>query len=283
MSSAEPTLLPMGTTIPRAARDVKQAHSWYPGDATTHVVRCGPNYKKNGKKAPSSPALYESIGVEFLAHDSCVVDVGSRLQLPALSDDPEPGLDGGPLPRIFVVNFSLPTESAAFLSPPRDGRTVSLVLIFRVTSEAQRAARDLGSASPAVRLLARYCAEAPRQRALQERFKVIGVVNNMADLGLPGMIQGYNGKPMLCTKSGTLIVRDGFLEMDVNVHYFGYAARKGLYEMKGRIQEMVFSIAVVVQAETEDEMPEQLWGCTGLRLPKLMEAPELAALQDRAR
>lgn len=39
--------------------------TWCDGDACEHAVRCGPNYKKNGKKAPSAPALYECYGVDF--------------------------------------------------------------------------------------------------------------------------------------------------------------------------------------------------------------------------
>ena len=142
MADGAVPLIPLGTTIAHAARDEEQSHSWCPGDATQHVVRIGPNYKKNGKKAPSLAALYETIGVELFTHDSCVVDVASQLQLPPPASDPEPGLDQGPLPRIIVVNFALPLEGAQMWSPPRDGRNCSLVLIFRVRPETQRAARD---------------------------------------------------------------------------------------------------------------------------------------------
>ena len=272
MTDGTVPLIPLGTTIAHAAQDKEQPHSRWPA-TTQHVVRIGPNYKKNGKKAPSLAALYETIGVELFTHDSCVVDAASQLQLPPPACDPEPGLNQGPLPRIIVVNFSLPLESAQMWNPPRDGQNCSLVLIFRVKPETQRAARDAGTAPPAVQLLVRYCSEAPTSRPLQERFKLIGVVDNMERLGLPSLVQSYNGKPMLVTKSGTLTHRQhcdgyGLLEMDCNVHYFGYPARKGLSELKGRVKEMVLNIAVVVQAETDDEMPEQVLGCVLVRAPE---------------
>jgi hypothetical protein len=39
-------------------------HTWSSCDASSFQLRCGPNYKKNQKKAPSPPAFYELVGVE---------------------------------------------------------------------------------------------------------------------------------------------------------------------------------------------------------------------------
>jgi len=44
------------------------------------------------------------------------------------------------------------------------------------------------------------------------------MVKNMEALDLPSFIQSYNGKPVLITKSGSLMKGEGYMEMDIRVH-----------------------------------------------------------------
>ena len=48
----------------------------------------------------------------------------------------------------------------------------------------------------------------------------------MRDLGLGRFIEGYNGKPALITKSGSIYRGDDYLEMDMNTFRFAYITRK---------------------------------------------------------
>jgi hypothetical protein len=45
----------------------KGTQTWSHGDGTEFQVRCGPNYKKHGKKEPSSRCFYELVGTRLLA------------------------------------------------------------------------------------------------------------------------------------------------------------------------------------------------------------------------
>lgn len=62
------------------------------------------------------------------------------------------------------------------------------------------------------------CRVAPTNPEYRGRFKAMAQVWNIKELGLPGFIEKYNGKPVLITKSGTFIKGNGYYEMDINVH-----------------------------------------------------------------
>ena len=42
----------------------EECHTWYSCDASTFLLRIGPNYDKFKKKGPSDNALYEIVGME---------------------------------------------------------------------------------------------------------------------------------------------------------------------------------------------------------------------------
>ena len=69
-----------GSTLPLGTRAGTEPHSWYDADASAHVLRVGPNYKKHGKKAPSAESLYECVGVEIVANDRVIPDIASQLE-----------------------------------------------------------------------------------------------------------------------------------------------------------------------------------------------------------
>ena len=60
------------------------------------------------------------------------------------------------------------------------------------------------------------------------RFKVLAQVRNIDDVSILSFAKRYNGKPALIRKTG-MLYRCGpsgtYLNMDINVHAFGYMAR----------------------------------------------------------
>ena len=63
---AERPSLKAGFSCPYAPPGTKATHAWTDLSAETFRVRCGPNYQKNGFKAPSGPALGKVVAVDCL-------------------------------------------------------------------------------------------------------------------------------------------------------------------------------------------------------------------------
>jgi hypothetical protein len=53
-----------GSTL--AEGPATQPQTWSTGEGTEFNVRCGPNYKKNGKKALGGPCFYELVGKNYI-------------------------------------------------------------------------------------------------------------------------------------------------------------------------------------------------------------------------
>ena len=79
----------------------------------------------------------------------------------------------------------------------------------------------------------------------------------MASLGLPGWIQGYNGKPALITKSGALFRGNDYLEIDMNLFRFGLITKKGVHHLMPRIPEFDLHAAVTIEGRDDSELVER--------------------------
>ena len=83
-----------------------------PGRGERFRLRCGPNYKKNGKKAPSEEPLYELVGLDLMRTKRPLKHVGEKIELPPmLQGVDEEELGRSPLPRLFIVNTVIPMEA----------------------------------------------------------------------------------------------------------------------------------------------------------------------------
>eukprot|EP00746_Dinoflagellata_sp_MGD_P069874 gnl/MRDRNA2_/MRDRNA2_28589_c0_seq1.p1 gnl/MRDRNA2_/MRDRNA2_28589_c0~~gnl/MRDRNA2_/MRDRNA2_28589_c0_seq1.p1 ORF type:complete len:527 (+),score=76.84 gnl/MRDRNA2_/MRDRNA2_28589_c0_seq1:111-1583(+) len=243
------------------------------GDATQIQVR-GRIFHQTKEKENSLPAFYELVHVELLKPPSDgevntnVASMGVLNALQATGTAPE-----GVLPKYFILNLQLPSGA-----PPGPwSKTVqscsSLVLGFRVRSETQAAAA-IAACDPALELFKRYCSNASQDFSLQSKLKLIGRAEN---LPIPSMLAStfarYNGKkPAIITRSGYLISGPEYLEMDVDVRKFCWAARQALYQVWDSVSEAKITLAAVVQGDHDMELPERVFGCATLNrldLPQL--------------
>lgn len=69
--------------------------------------------------------------------------------------------------------------------------------------------KDLDNASPALKLFAEYCINAPEldsdpNSPWKGRFKVMCNCLNLEDFGFPGFVSAYNAKPVLINLTGKL-------------------------------------------------------------------------------
>ncbi len=268
------------STLPVIGTDT--SHTWMPIAASDFNLRTGPNYKRNGIKAPSGPSLYELVGIDCVQTPQRIDDIGSKVHFPdewssAVSNHPD-------VPPIFIVNAQLPsTFETSLFSEITDGDGWSLVHYFRIRPEVAEQLKNIETASPAVKLLVGYCRNAPAEQndsysTWFGRFKLILRCENVEQFGLPSFITSYNGQPVLIRNTGNVINRRTHVEMDINVHRFGNAPKKGLSILMNRFESMDISTAFCLEAREDDEMPEVLLGCARIHKPDYKKAPHWGEL-----
>ncbi len=222
------------------------------GDGTYFDLRMH-DYKKHKKKAPSAPHVYELAAADVFRRTKILHHVTSHVNLPPL-DDADEANDTG-LPRSFVLNVAIPAGAPSLMGNP-DGDCYQLVLYFRATAAALREWVATGSAG--VRLFRRFVSEAAHSADIKERFKLLVKMENLKQLGkLGSQLEGYNGKPALITKSGSLFQGADYLEMGMNTFRFAFITRKGMNYFIPKLPELRIHAAVTIEGRDNDELPEQ--------------------------
>ena len=213
------------------------------------------NYKKTGQKAPSETSLYECVGLDILRGKKKVGKVCSQVTLPWVAED-RSGTPVG-LPKVLMVVFQLPNKGPAmFRSSADTDPGTSLVFYLRL--------RQGKFDEASVRLATKFFSgSAPG------RFKVISFIDNLSELKFPSMLMGtvnkFNGKPIIVNKTGSFYNEKDVFEVDVDVFQFPVLGRTALNQGRSLAEGAKLRIAFVLQAETEDELPERLLGCCELR------------------
>ena len=276
---------------PSIQYDESVNHSFWNVDPSVFALRVGPNYRRNKRKAPSGPALYDLYGMEFVKADAVLRTVEDGFTVPDV-----PGLTdvdtGDPaVPPLFVVNTWLPAEEPSmFGGSDGDEQSTYVIVMYFVISErtlAELRDPDGTKRSPAVRLLAEWFGQSESDDAFRGRFKALGMVEDIAKTGLPSFIAGYNGKPALVSKSGTFTRHRSpssslphYVEMSVNVRLWAYLAKKGLHVLKDRFPQFVLNVGFTIEGRSDEELPEVLLG--GVRMlhldpGKAVDAAAMAA------
>jgi hypothetical protein len=261
--------IPAGLSLPcHEEEEFKQ--SWCVGDGSRFNVRCGPNYKKNGTKAPSAQPFYQCIGIDIFGSPEKIDHMSERVQLPPVPE----GATGLALPPFFVVNVQMPWNA-----PSLKGKTPpvgsSFVYYFVLTPDTvQMLSGPEDAYSPALKVLCRYVAQCDEPNSkVKSDFKVIAIVTNPKEVGMKSLIGKYNGKPVLIKKTGTIYKGENYIEMDVNVHAFAMLTRKSLKETHGSLSKMKVCLGFVIQGTADDELPEQVFGCVQLNCVDFTKAP----------
>eukprot|EP00658_Telonema_sp_P-2_P043541 TRINITY_DN31476_c0_g1_i1.p1 TRINITY_DN31476_c0_g1~~TRINITY_DN31476_c0_g1_i1.p1 ORF type:complete len:281 (-),score=63.96 TRINITY_DN31476_c0_g1_i1:299-1141(-) len=197
-----------------------------------------------------------------------VYHIASQMQLPVV-DRPNPSAC---VPTLIVMNVMIPLSSPSMFSQKTNGPTLNAVVCFVMRESTAEALADLETAPASVRLLHKYFASAPMDGEMAARIKLIGMVVNWEETRFPSMFKGFNGKPVLVTKSGSWYSTwkdgQGHAELDVNLAHWAYMPRKALSSLWSDIGDSLFDFGVVIEAREEEEMPEQM--LVGGRLNHLM-------------
>eukprot|EP01012_Entosiphon_sulcatum_P042860 TRINITY_DN5699_c0_g1_i1.p1 TRINITY_DN5699_c0_g1~~TRINITY_DN5699_c0_g1_i1.p1 ORF type:complete len:989 (+),score=145.13 TRINITY_DN5699_c0_g1_i1:70-3036(+) len=253
-----------GTTIPLVPNDSPNS-GWGRADGKQFRVRIGPNYAKNKQKALSADSLLEILAVDLYSSEQKIEHICSEVELP-----PAP-----PGTYFFVVNCQLPSypvNNALWGDKRSDGPGQSLVLYMGIRPETMEEAATATGGH--LQLLHRFLnankENDPNQ--IYDRFKVIAKVINVQELTFLGrperrLVDSYNAQPVLTRPQHRVYHTARYTEIDVDVHTFGFIARKGLSSLGPRVKDMVMDVAVVIEAHTDEELPERILGA--IRMNKL--------------
>ena len=87
---------------------VSISNTWSKCLSSVFHLRIGPNYSKNGLKAPSNEALYNIVGIDVIKTPKKIDNIGSKVTLPEEWKSIRCNRRG--VPPIFIVNFQMPSE-----------------------------------------------------------------------------------------------------------------------------------------------------------------------------
>mmetsp|Transcript_1093 Transcript_1093/g.1781 ORF Transcript_1093/g.1781 Transcript_1093/m.1781 type:complete len:648 (-) Transcript_1093:849-2792(-) len=244
--------------------DLSSENAYWNVDARNFNLRVGPNYKKNRLKEPSSPALYDLISVDFIRADTTLKKASDAFTVPNIPGITDIDTGHPHVPPMFVINAWIPLEDHGVFGKVTDAPSINCVMCLAIAEHTLKALKDIDNAPPAVKLFAEWCRIAETDDEFRARFKALGIVCDIEKTNIPSFIASYNGKPALVTKSGTFIRHEHYIEFCVNVHMWGFLARKGLVTLTPKFAEFVLDIGFTIEAKRDHELPEVLLG--GMRL-----------------
>lgn len=82
------------------------------------------------------------------------------------------------------------------------------------------------------------------------------------------MISGYNGKPVLIRKTGSLYRGPNYIEKCIHVFKFANLAKQSIHFLSSKCGEMFMQFGFVIEGKTDDELPEVLVGCGAINKPQ---------------
>jgi hypothetical protein len=222
-------------------------HTWCQCDHKQFQTRIGPDYKKHGKKAPSSTPIYEPCAVDVICTKLRKDHIAEKMKLMDVSDIKT---NHPHIPPIFVVQMQIPSDPPPNIwATVEDGPGWAIVMYFKITEESCKQLLNFETASPALKLFAQYCEKAETDAAWRSRFKIICSCLNLDQMGLPSMIVNYNAKPVLIRRTGTLYRGQNHLEFDVHVHKFANLAKQSIHMISSRCGEMFMQIGFVIEGK----------------------------------
>ena len=200
-------------------------NSWAEVPASIFNLR-GANYLSDKVKAPSSEALFETIMGDCVMSEGPIRHFASRMYVPDYSAElpylkRHSGADAASaVPAVVIFNCQVPMQVRAMFGAQKLPPTVNAVFYMRLKKEAAEqlallegeeaaAARGDSAAVAAaravpgsVRLLRRWCMDSITDESLRGQLKAVASARNLAEIGAPGVIKNWNGKPVLMARSG---------------------------------------------------------------------------------
>lgn len=270
-----------GASMKKVARDDPERvpNTWCPLAAERFVTRSGPEYKKNKLKSPSGTAVYECVCCDVWTLASKRPHVASYMQLPQRELKPPANRpDLAPIPELLVVNMMLPSYMPNALGKKRiDGPGQSVVLFAKISDWAKQNIED-----PSVQLWSRFV-HAFDGDPFRERLKMVTRLENLEELDLgwrtKSLVPRFNGVPWLVRPEYEFHKGRGYFEIDIDYHLFKYPILYSAVPLLEKITNCILDCCLMVQAESDAEMPERVLVAVTIRDLTLSAAPEIDLVQ----
>jgi hypothetical protein len=178
--------------------------SWAPGDGTQFKVRKGPSYARTGAKDLSLSNMYELVALDNFRTEQRLYPVTPLIDLPPLSEHAKKWKHPH-VPATVVLNIQIPDVPAKIFGVDIDAATMHVIAYYQIREETIAALTSGQELTPGHTLWAEWCQRAFVEEKFRGRLKMIGVVENYRKLGLPSLLEGYNGKPAIIFKTGSLV------------------------------------------------------------------------------
>jgi len=232
--------------------------AWSTCDPTVFSVRYGPQYRKSRIKAPAKPqSLYDMVAVDLYSSEEKVEHMSRFMKLAHLEKDDT----SHPLPGTFILNFMLPLCEPKLFNGDANGETLHFHFIMRLSEWARQ-----NPDHPSVQLAARFMNDCGPTGSMRERLKIIVQVANPDELTLGkverGLCRQYNGLPFLFRSYNSTYYRgNGWFQANFDGHRSGYTTRLARYSLLSWCEQIVANVGILVESETDEEMPERILGC----------------------
>jgi hypothetical protein len=160
-------------------------HTYGNADPECFRLRVGPNYRKNRTKAPSGPALYDLLSVDFLYADAPLRNASDKFRIPRIPGITDVNTGHDHIPPMLIVNTWLPGEEPSMFAKggADGGDTYCIPMIFVLSSSTLEQLRDIDTASPGVRLLSEWCRRGDNDPDFRGRFKCMGMIEDIESTG----------------------------------------------------------------------------------------------------
>ena len=183
---------------------------------------------------------------------------------PPISSDFDPSWG---VPDILVMTCLVPFEVGPALwgKHPEDDYGATVVVYFQLNEESKRKLKS-GKPCHALKLFQDFILQGKSDKS-GIPLKMIAHCSNIDDLDLPGMVKGYNAKPVLVTGSASFGTKKmpEVLEIEFDMRIWAYLCRSQLPNILQKyVPKAKMCYGWLCEGRGDERLPEQMLGCVGV-------------------